>query len=76
MYLYIHLQVVLVGGNYTFEETIPSSSELMIENHNLKIGQKFTIIITVTNIVGESDPFQSNFTVPNVIGKEIKFVYI
>ena len=67
--IYIHLQVVLVGCNYRFEETIPSSSELMIENLMLMIGQMLTITVTATNIVGESDPFQSNFTVHNIIGK-------
>ena len=48
----------------------------MVENLILRIGQKFTITVTATNSVGDSDPFQTNFTVPNVIGKEITFVYI
>ena len=52
IYIYIHLQVVLVGANYNFNETIPSSHELMIKNLMLRIGQKFTIIVTATNIVG------------------------
>ena len=69
--IYICLQVILelFGGNYSFDVVIPSSPQMRIENHNLRIGQKFTIIITATNSVGESDPFQSNFTVHNVTGK-------
>ena len=59
------LQVVLIERSLV--ETISSSREVTIENLMLRIGQKLTITVTVTNIVGESDPFQSNFTVNDMI---------
>ena len=65
LYMNMFLQVVLIERSLV--ETISSSRELTIENLMLRIGQKLTITVTVTNIVGESDPFQSNFTVNDMI---------
>ena len=71
LYVNIFLQVVLVliGSNYSFVENILLSTELTIKNLVFMFGQKFKISVTATNSVGESDSFQSNFTVNDKTGK-------
>ena len=50
-------------------ENILLSTELTIKNLVFMFGQKFEISVTATNSVGESDSFQSNFTVNDKTGK-------